>query len=272
MPLTWLIRLTIIEQVGLSMRTSRANGKSGISHGKQKHIAYCGGATHAAAVALLATGMAIALPESAYAQTETNEERSQSGFQDIIVTARKRAESLQTVPIAISAVTSEDLERQQASSLKDLSYSVPNLIVTNNQTTVTGAAVYIRGIGQDDSTPVQEQGVAIYVDDVYLPRSQGALMDLIEFERIEVLRGPQGTLYGRNSTGGAVKFVTKKADLNEFGFVGDVTVGRFAEVNIRGSASIPLIDGQLAMKVDAISVNRDGYLTRLDDGSDVNRG
>lgn len=219
----------------------------------------------------LALTTALTLPYLARAEEPAPNGDSEITIEQVIVTARKRAESLQRVPIAISALTAADLERQQTSSLKDLSFGVPNLIVTNNQTTVTGAAVYIRGIGQDDSTPVQEQGVAIYVDGVYLPRSQGALLDLIEFERIEVLRGPQGTLYGRNSTGGAVKFVTRKADLEEFGFIGDITVGRFSELNIRGSVSIPVIDEKLAVKVDAITLNRDGYLTRLDDGSDVNR-
>lgn len=190
---------------------------------------------------------------------------------DIVVTARRREESLQNVPIAMTALTTATTDRQQATNLKDLSFSVPNLIVTNNQTTTTGAAVYIRGIGQDDSTPVQEQGVAIYVDGVYLPRSQGSLLDLIEFDRIEVLRGPQGTLYGRNSTGGAIKFVTKKPDLEEPTFVGDISTGRYDRLDIRASASVPLVTDTLAAKVDVLTLHRDGYLTRKSDGSDVNR-
>jgi iron complex outermembrane receptor protein len=221
---------------------------------------------------LAATTLSAGLPAVAHAQDQAETADAASNLSgEIIVTARKRDESLQSVPIAISAITSESVDRQQASTLKDLSFSVPNLIVTNNQTTTTGAAVYIRGIGQDDSTPVQEQGVAIYVDGVYLPRSQGSLLDLIEFERIEVLRGPQGTLYGRNSTGGAVKFVTKKPDLQDLTFVGDISTGSYNRLDIRGSVSVPLITDTLAVKLDAISINRDGYLTRLSDGQDVNR-
>jgi iron complex outermembrane receptor protein len=229
-------------------------------------------ASRAAFLAAAAFGALAAAPAAvAQSGAADGQRASADEVQEIIVTARRRAESVQDVGIAISALSSADLDRKQAGSIKDLSFSVPNLIVTNNQTTVTGAAVYIRGIGQDDSTPVQEQGVALYLDDIYLPRSQGALLDLIEFERVEVLRGPQGTLYGRNSTGGAVKFVTKKPDLQDATFVGDVTVGRFAQLNVRASASIPIIAGTLAAKIDALSLNRDGYLTRLDDGSDVNR-
>ncbi len=204
-------------------------------------------------------------PLSAHAQAGA------SALDEVVVTARRREETLQDVPISVSAFSASELDNAQVVSLRDLSFAAPNLMVTNNQTTVNSAAVFIRGVGQDDSTPVQEPGVGIYLDGVYMARSQGALLDLIEFDSIEVLRGPQGTLYGRNSTGGAIKFTTRRPDLLESRFVGDVTVGSFNRLDIRGSASVPVIENTLAVKVDALSFTRDGYLKRITDGRDLNR-
>lgn len=192
-------------------------------------------------------------------------------LEEIVVSARKRNESIQDIPIAVSAVTEAAMERQQFRDLRDMSFSVPNLVAYKNQTTANSSAPFIRGVGQDDSTPVAEQGVATYVDDVYMARSQGALVDLIDFERVEVLRGPQGTLYGRNSSGGALKFVTRKPSLTETRFVGDATLGSFDRLDLRASYSMPLIQDKLGVKVEAVSRDRDGYMTRVDNGDDVNR-
>ncbi len=192
-------------------------------------------------------------------------------LEEIVVSARKRNESIQDIPIAVSAVTEAAMERQQFRDLRDMSFSVPNLIAYKNQTTANSSAPFIRGIGQDDSTPVAEQGVATYVDDVYMARSQGGLVDLIDFERIEVLRGPQGTLYGRNSSGGALKFVTRKPSLTETRFVGDATLGSFNRIDLRAAYSMPLIQDKLGIKIEAISRDRDGYMTRVDNGDKVNR-
>jgi len=190
---------------------------------------------------------------------------------EVVVTATKRAESIQEIPISVTALDMETIENQQFSDLKDMSFSVPNLIVFNNQSTVNSAAPYIRGIGQDDSTPVQEQGVAIYMDDVYMARSQGALLDLLDFERIEVLRGPQGTLYGRNSSGGAIRFISRKPPLNDEMLIGQLTVGSFERTDVGASFGTSLVPDKLGIKIDAISRDRDGYMTRLSDGEDVNR-
>ena len=192
-------------------------------------------------------------------------------LEEVVVTASKRAESVQDISFAVSALDQDSIERQQFADLKDISFSVPNLIVFNNQTTVNSVAPYIRGIGQDDSTPVQEQGVAIYVDDVYMARSQGALLDLLDFERVEVLRGPQGTLYGRNSSGGAVRFITRKPPLEENLLVGKVIYGDLNRLDIGLSAGAPLAAGKAGIKFDGIHRKRDGHMTRRSDGADVNR-
>lgn len=197
--------------------------------------------------------------------------RESGALEEIVVTARKRNESIQDIPVAVSAVTEAAMERQQFRDLRDMSFSVPNLIAFKNQTTANSSAPFIRGVGQDDSTPVAEQGVATYVDDVYMARSQGALVDLIDFERVEVLRGPQGTLYGRNSSGGALKFVTRKPSLTETRFVGDVTVGTFDRLDLRAAYSAPLIEDKVGVKIEAVARDRDGYMTRVDNGDEVNR-
>ena len=192
-------------------------------------------------------------------------------LEEVVVTASKRAESLQDISFAITALDLDGMERQQFADLKDISFSVPNLIVYNNQTTVNSAAPFIRGIGQDDSTPVQEQGVAIYMDDVYMARSQGALLDLIDFERVEVLRGPQGTLYGRNSSGGAIRFITRKPPLEDNLFVGKVVYGDLDRLDLGISAGMPLVEGVSGIKFDGLHRKRDGHMTRRSDGADVNR-
>jgi iron complex outermembrane receptor protein len=188
---------------------------------------------------------------------------------EVVVTARKRAESVQDVPVAVTAISADSLRKQQFQSLKDANFSVPNLSAFNNQTTVVSAATFIRGVGQDDSTPVQEQGVATYIDDVYMPRAQGGLLDLLDFERIEVLRGPQGTLYGRNSSGGAVKYVTRKPSLTDTAVIAQATIGSFERRELAASFSAPLVDGKLAAKVDVVSRDRDGYITQQSTGKDV---
>jgi iron complex outermembrane receptor protein len=212
----------------------------------------------------VAVAAALAGPATALAADST-------ALEEVVVTARKRSESIQDIPIAVSAVTTGMMERQQFRDLRDMSFSVPNLIAYRNQTTTNSSAPFIRGVGQDDSTPVAEQGVATYVDDVYMARSQGALVDLIDFERVEVLRGPQGTLYGRNSSGGALRFVSRKPSLTETRLLADATFGSFARVDVRGAYSVPLVENKLALKLEAVSRDQDGYMTRVDNGDKVNR-
>ncbi|MBV6418219.1 MAG: Vitamin B12 transporter BtuB [Steroidobacteraceae bacterium] len=185
-------------------------------------------------------------------------------IEEVIVTARKREETLQSVPIAATAFTASDLERQQAYGLEDLNLSVPNLTVTKNTTTSNGAQVYIRGVGRDNVTWNEESGVAIYVDDVYLSQQVGGLLDFLELERIEVLRGPQGTLYGRNATGGAVKFVTKRPQFESVGAAGDVTFGSFHRLDVRGTVGGEVLEDRLAVKLDFVSRTDDGYVRRPD--------
>ena len=135
------------------------------------------------------------------------EAEAQATVEEIVVTARKREERLMDTPMAVSALSGSELERLQVDDLGGLRNVVPNLSV--NMGDAANAIVYLRGIGQRDSLSFADPGVGIYLDDVYLGRAQGAFLDVIDVDRIEVLRGPQGTLYGRNTIGGAIKYVSK---------------------------------------------------------------
>ena len=141
-------------------------------------------------------------------QASAPEDRAGTG--DIVVTARRRAERLQDVPIAVTALTAETLERQGAIDLTDLQAVSPNTTLKPARGTNSTLAAFIRGVGQQDPVPGFEAGIGVYLDDVYLNRPQAAVLDIYDVDRIEVLRGPQGTLYGRNTIGGAVKYVTKR--------------------------------------------------------------
>ncbi|MBH1998754.1 MAG: TonB-dependent receptor [Sphingomonadaceae bacterium] len=128
---------------------------------------------------------------------------------DIVVTARRREEKLLDVPIAVSAFSGEALERSGAIDITDISNVTPNTTLENSRGTNSTLTAFIRGVGQQDPVPGFEAGIGIYLDDVYLNRPQASVLDIYDVDRIEVLRGPQGTLYGRNTIGGAVKYVTK---------------------------------------------------------------
>eukprot|EP01137_Pigoraptor_chileana_P028830 Opistho-2@13218 len=147
---------------------------------------------------------------NAAAQEAKPEGASDAQVEEIVVTARRREESLQDVPISITAFTSDALDQKGAADITALQRSTPNLTLQVSRGTNSTLTAFIRGIGQQDPLWGFEPGVGLYVDDIYVARPQGAVLDIFDIERIEVLRGPQGTLYGRNTIGGAVKYVTKR--------------------------------------------------------------
>ena len=165
----------------------------------------------------LLAAIALALPAApavVYAQGQ-----SAALLEEVIVTARKREESLQEAPLAVSAFSGEALEFRGVTSIEQLDRFTPNLELSSSpsfSSVSTNAAVYIRGIGQNDFVPVIDPGVGIYVDGVYLGRSVGSVLDIVDVERVEILRGPQGTLFGRNTIGGAISLTSVKPQ-DEFG-------------------------------------------------------
>ncbi|MCH4894784.1 TonB-dependent receptor [Sphingomonas sp. SFZ2018-12] len=186
---------------------------------------------------------------------------------DIVVTARRRAESLQDVPISISAFGEDALSNLQADTLSGIQYATPNLYL--DQGDAGNAVIYIRGVGQNDSLAFADPGVGVYVDDVFISRSQAAFLEVFDVERIEVLRGPQGTLYGRNTIGGAIKFVSTRPtrDVTAYGEVG---YGNFDSLILKGRLSGPIAGDTLRAKVAFAYSKRDGYnqnsFTGQDDG------
>ena len=180
--------------------------------------------------------------EAPPADVQTADAPATATDEEIVVTARRRAETLLDVPIAVSAYSGEQLERQGALDITDVGDTTPNVTLETSRGTNTTLTAFIRGVGQQDPVAGYEQGVGIYLDDVYLNRPQGALLDIYDVERIEVLRGPQGTLYGRNTIGGAIKYVTRR--------LGDsprvsarANLGTYKQADLILSASTPLASG-----------------------------
>lgn len=177
-------------------------------------------------------------------------------IEEVLVTAQRRESSLQSVPIAVSSFAAQELEMRQVDNIGDLQTLVPNLSVHVGD--ANNAVVYIRGVGQIDSIAFFEPGVGIYLDDVYLGRAQGAFLDVVDVERIEVLRGPQGSLYGRNSVGGALKYIST-APTEELSGNVSATVGNYGRSDFKGTISGPLIDDVLAGRLTVAKLKRDGY-------------
>lgn len=186
-------------------------------------------------------------------------------LEEIIVTARKRTESVQDVPMAVSVFTTKQLQNSLVNNIVDLQKMTPNITINDTSGVVAGAVqIYIRGIGND---PGFDQGVGIYVDDVYLNAATGALLDVYDVERIEVLKGPQGNLYGRNTIGGAIKYITREpSEEIEAGL--DVTAGTDSLLQITGNLSGPIVSDKLLGGIGFSYTDRDGYQTNLFDGED----
>ena len=188
-----------------------------------------------------------------------------AAIEEIVVTAERRAAGLQDVPLSVSAFTQSALALQQVDTLGDLQSLVPNLSIHVGD--ANNAVVYIRGVGQIDSIAFFEPGVGVYLDDVYLGRAQGAFLDVVDVERIEVLRGPQGTLYGRNSVGGAIKYVSA-APTEAFSGNAAVTVGQYDQLDARLSVSGALMGDRLLGRLTLAQLGREGYSRNAFDGRD----
>lgn len=188
----------------------------------------------------------------------------------ITVTARKREETLQEVPIAVTAFTPETLDKLNVQDLADLDAQVPNLTIYAARGSSSTATAYIRGIGQADPLWGVDPGVGIYLDDVYIARPQGALLDVFDVGRIEVLRGPQGTLYGKNTIGGAIKYISRALPTETEGFA-QLTVGNYNQLDAKAAlgGSIGGADSGLRGRVSVASMNRDGFGTNLTNGQEV---
>lgn len=200
---------------------------------------------------------AFMLPDSVSAE-QVDVEKDAISLDEIVVTARRTSENLQKVPISITAFSSAMLERQNILNISEISKSTPSLKISQGRGSSSEMFVYIRGVGQNDEFITADPGVGIYVDDIYMARSQGALLKLNDIERIEVLRGPQGTLYGKNTVGGAIKVVSKKPG-SDFEYDADLTYGSYDQIDGRLAVNIPLSGEKLAVRLSGATINRDGF-------------
>ena len=193
-----------------------------------------------------------------------------SQIEEIVVTAQKREENLQETPIAITAFTEESLEGHMINDISKLADFTPNVIF-DTTTPIgglsNGAAVFIRGIGQWDFAMTTDPGVGTYIDGVYSSRAAGGVLDVVEIERIEILRGSQGTLFGRNTIGGALKYVSREPD-NETRMRVEGKLGEDSLRKVRANLSGALVEDTLFGSFAISSTNHDGYQTNLYDGSE----
>ncbi|MBP8925250.1 MAG: TonB-dependent receptor [Pseudomonadales bacterium] len=198
---------------------------------------------------------------------ETPQDGASHMLDEIVVTARMREESLQEAPIAISAYTGESLAYRGVTRLDQAAKFVPGLTLENNPSfggASNSAAIYLRGVGQKEFLPTTDPGVGLYVDGVYVARSVGAILDVVDIERVEVLRGPQGTLFGRNTIGGAISITTlKPVPGGEFGGYVAGTTGTDDLLQMKGSLHLPLGE-TLAARLTVADFNQDGYVERTD--------
>ena len=208
---------------------------------------------------LLASGPALA-QEAPSPDSTAGKAASATNLDSIMVTARKREETLQEVPVAVTAFTSEALDKLNVQDISALGPQVPNMTIYAARGASSTVTAYIRGVGQSDPTWGSDPGVGIYLDDVYIARPQGALLDVFDVSRIEVLRGPQGTLYGKNTIGGAIKYISRGLPTETEGFA-QITVGNYSQLDAKAAIGGPIggADSGLRARVAVASLNNDGF-------------
>src|ERR1700761_812862 len=182
-------------------------------------------------------------------------------IEEVVVTAQKKSEDIQSVPIAVTAYTPADLAAHQIQKFSDLQFATPN--VTYSQGNFGGANFQVRGIGITAVGGGSESGVAINFADVFLayPPTDGAAF--FDLQDLEVLRGPQSTLYGRGATGGVVNVAPARPILDDFSAYADASYGHYNAVEANGMVNIPIIQGELGMRIAGNYQNRDGFTTNI---------
>jgi outer membrane receptor protein involved in Fe transport len=202
------------------------------------------------------------------ATQEAGAVQDEGGQGDIIVTATRRNEALSDVPLAVSAVTADTLENTGASDIRQLNQVSPSLLVTSTSSEAGAGTARIRGIGTVGDNPGLESSVATFIDGVYRSRAGVALTELGAIDRIEVLRGPQGTLFGRNASAGLIHVITARPRFEQQGSA-ELTYGNFDFMRAEGSLTGPIAGG-VAYRIDGVYVKRDGFLTDVISGRDIN--
>ncbi|MDB2439946.1 TonB-dependent receptor [Hellea sp.] len=189
---------------------------------------------------------------------------------EIIVTATRRAESIQDIPIAVTAILPEDLEKQGVVNIQNLTSVAPSFSTSQAQTASGTVVLRIRGVGTTSNNIGFESAVGVFIDGAYQSRPGIALGEFVDVERVEVLRGPQGTLFGRNTSAGALNVINARPDLEEFGGFFNATYGNFNQQNVQGAINIPLAEGKVAARLTGAYRKRDGFIDLIDsNGNDL---
>ena len=209
---------------------------------------------------LLLTSSSMLLPIVAQAQEAT---ANKGQLEEIVVTARRTAEALQDTPVSVTAFSQNFLDRQNIQQVDKIAQFTPNLIISRQPSSLTAASILIRGVGQTEPSAVAEPGVGMYLDGVYIARTGGAILDLVDLERVEVLRGPQGTLFGRNTIGGAVQLVSRKPT-DEFGLEQKLGYGSFNSWYTKTTVNTGLIGGSpFKATLSYLHRQKDGWVDNL---------
>ena len=206
---------------------------------------------------VLTISLVIAIPLSFSVSAQDN--TPTLGIEEIIVTARKKDESIQDVPMAVTAIT-EQLRESSVRRIEDIQAFAPNLFINRTPGIASGAAITIRGVASLESDKSYEPSIGVVMDGMFLGTSSGVLLDNFDIERIEVLRGPQGTLFGKNTTGGILNVIRTPVSLNEFGVDASLTLGDFGRQDLKTVVQVPIIEDQLGVKVFAASIEHDGHV------------
>lgn len=209
----------------------------------------------------------LALLASGPSMAQSDAPPDTGGLEEVVVTAQKRAENIQSVPIAVTAVTGETISTQAINNVQGLANSIPNVQINSFANSPDSAVFTIRGIGVNDADPYVGTTVSVVVDGVVVGINTAALLSLFDIDRVEVLRGPQGTLFGANTTGGVINVVTKQPT-GEFGGEAQVLAGNHGRIDVNAALNFPIADN-LAGKFTVLHMEHDGYFRNTLDGGDL---
>lgn len=214
---------------------------------------------------MLAMGMAISIPVQVWAEAD---EAKYAMLEEVVTTARKRSEPLQDTPVAATVLGGQALDMTFHGDLKTLPFPAPNVNIAGVSAFSNAVSVAIRGIQSADIDSTIDPPVGIFVDGVYIARPAASSMDLFDVEQIEILRGPQGTLFGRNTSAGALQIRTRRPS-GEFGTRGKITVGEYGRFDVRAAVDLPIIEDKVNAKISVMSQTMDGYFTSNVNGRDL---
>jgi iron complex outermembrane recepter protein len=211
------------------------------------------------------------LAPAAFAQDAQSDDEANSADEPIVVTATLREMDVQDIPLAVTAVSPETLQRQGVSDIKTLSSISPSFNIQSSQTETQGTSIKIRGVGTTGNNTGLESSVGVFIDGVYQSRPGVALGDLVDLERLEILRGPQGTLFGRNTSAGALNITTRRPSLTKFDGFANATYGNYNFMNVQAGVGVPIVQDVAAVRVSGTWRKRDGYLKSATGAESNNR-